>query len=192
MHVSALLERPAYRTDAAVHHVGRRDDVGAGLGVGQRLPDQHGDRVVVQHVALVVDDAVLPVRRVRVERDVGDDDEIGKPALDCPNRALHEAIGIGAFGAVQQLEAAVDDREQGDGRNTEILYNGEFFEQAADISAADAGHRRHGLAVGLAVVHEDRVDEVGARQRRLGDETAQRRSAAAAAHAQLGELTGSR
>ena len=36
--VARLLERVADRADAPVHHVRRRDDVGAGLGVRQRLP----------------------------------------------------------------------------------------------------------------------------------------------------------
>ena len=34
--------------DAAVHHVGGRDDVAAGLGLHQRLPHQHRERLVVE------------------------------------------------------------------------------------------------------------------------------------------------
>ena len=35
--VAGFIERPAHRADAAVHHVGRRDDVAAGLGLDDRL-----------------------------------------------------------------------------------------------------------------------------------------------------------
>ena len=42
------LERVAHRADAPVHHVARRDDVGAGLGVRQRLLHQRLDGHVVQ------------------------------------------------------------------------------------------------------------------------------------------------
>jgi hypothetical protein len=40
---AAFFQRRADRADAAVHHVRRRDDVDAGLGLGQRLADQHLD-----------------------------------------------------------------------------------------------------------------------------------------------------
>ena len=39
--------------DAAVHHVGGRDDVAAGLGLHQRLAHQHLDGLVVDDVAVV-------------------------------------------------------------------------------------------------------------------------------------------
>ena len=51
----------ADRADAAVHHVARRDDVDAGLGLHQRLLDQHLDGLVVEDVAGVVEQAVLAV-----------------------------------------------------------------------------------------------------------------------------------
>ena len=90
----ASFERVADGADAAVHHVARRDDVGAGLGVRQRLLHQRVDRDVVDDVAGVVDDAVLPVRRERVERDVGDHAELGHGFLDRAHGALREAFGI--------------------------------------------------------------------------------------------------
>ena len=85
----ARFERVADRADAAVHHVRRRDDVGAGLGVRQRLLDQRLDGLVVDHVAGVVDQAVLAVRGVRIERDVGDHAELGKalPSARAPRAA---------------------------------------------------------------------------------------------------------
>ena len=55
------LERRADRADAAVHHVGRRDDVGARRRLVQRLVDQHVDGLVVEHIAGVVDQPVLAV-----------------------------------------------------------------------------------------------------------------------------------
>ena len=64
------LERGPDRADAAVHHVGRREDVAAGLGLNQRLMHQHLERPVV--VDLAVDqEPVMAVAGVRVERHVG-------------------------------------------------------------------------------------------------------------------------
>src|SRR3546814_6943566 len=70
-------ERFADRADAAVHHVRRRDDVGAGARLVQRLPDQYLDRLVVEDIARIVDQPVLPVAGIGIERDVGED-EIGR------------------------------------------------------------------------------------------------------------------
>ena len=43
----AIFERLADRADAAVHHVARRDHVGAGFGMRQRLLHQRFDGDVV-------------------------------------------------------------------------------------------------------------------------------------------------
>ena len=67
------------------------------------LPHEHVDRDVVQHVTVVIDDAVLAVGRVWIERHVGDDRELRQLGLDRADRALHETIRIGAFGAVEAL-----------------------------------------------------------------------------------------
>ena len=114
------LERLADRADPPVHHVGRRDDVGAGLGLRQRLPHQRLDRHVVQHVAGVVDDPVLAVRRVRIERDVGDDAELGHGLLERAHGALREALRVPGFAAVIGLCRRRRDRKQRDRRNAEL------------------------------------------------------------------------
>ena len=40
------------------------------------LAHEHGNRRVIEYIAAVVDDAVLAVRRVGIERDVGDDGKL--------------------------------------------------------------------------------------------------------------------
>ena len=59
---AVLVERTADGADAAVHHVRRRHDVGAGLGVRQRGPHQLLDGGVVEDL-LAVQDAAVAVRR---------------------------------------------------------------------------------------------------------------------------------
>ena len=86
------VERGAQRADAPVHHVRRRDHVDARVGVAKRLLDERGDRLVVEHVAGGVDQAVLAVAGVRIERDVGDDAELGKALLQRAHGARHEAL----------------------------------------------------------------------------------------------------
>ena len=66
------VERRADRADAAVHHVGGRDDVAAGLGLHQRLLHQHLDGLVVEDDA-VAHQAVMAVAGIGIERDVAQD-----------------------------------------------------------------------------------------------------------------------
>ncbi len=72
------VERVADRPDAAVHHVGRRDDVGAGRRLTQRRGRHLLDRLVVDDDALA-QDAVMAVAGERVERGVGDDADLRAP-----------------------------------------------------------------------------------------------------------------
>ena len=63
---AGAIERVADRADAPVHHVRGGDDVGAGLGVHQRLTAQDLDRLVVGHIA-IAHKAVMAVRRKGIE-----------------------------------------------------------------------------------------------------------------------------
>ncbi len=85
------------------------------------LAHQHVDGLVIQHVARVVDDAVLAVRRVRVQRDVGNHGEVRQLGLKGAHGSLHEAIRVRTFFAVRALLRRVDDREQGNRRDAQPL-----------------------------------------------------------------------
>ena len=80
------------------------------------LLDQRGHRHVVHDVTAVVDDAVLSVRRERIERDVGDDAEFRHFVLDRAHGALRQAVGVPGFAAVETLGLGCRDREQRNGR----------------------------------------------------------------------------
>ena len=84
----------ADRADPAVHHVGRGDDVGAGRGLDQRLLDQHRAGRVVEHIARRVDQPVMAVRRIGIERDVGEHADLGRRLLHRPDRAADEIVGV--------------------------------------------------------------------------------------------------
>ncbi len=111
------VERLADRADAPVHHVRRRHHVGSGLGVTERLAHEGGDGLVVHHVSGRIDESILAVAGVRVERDVGDHAQIGKTRLERLHRARDEAIRIPGLGAVRGLPVAADHREERERRN---------------------------------------------------------------------------
>ena len=83
------------------------------------LLDERVDGLVVDDVAGVVDEAVLAVRRERIERDVGDDAEFGKRLLERAHGALREAVGIPRFARIEALRLGRRDRKQRERRNAE-------------------------------------------------------------------------
>src|ERR1700694_4174324 len=77
--VSSLRIRPA-----SIDHGGGRDDLAPGSALTQRLPHQPRDRLVVEDPA-VLDQAVMAVAGVGIERHVAEHAEIGKFLLDGPH-----------------------------------------------------------------------------------------------------------
>ncbi len=153
-------ERLADRADAPVHHVGRRDDVDAGLGVRQRLLDQRLQGRVVGDVAVGVEQAVLAVAGVGIERDVGDHAELGMRVLERAHRALHQAVGIPGFVGALAFRCVADHREQRDRGNAQLVHACRGLDEQIDTDPFDAGHGLDRLALLFAIEHEHRVDEI--------------------------------
>ena len=105
---SGVIERRADRADAAVHHVGRRDDVAAGFRLHQRLLDQHRDGLVVEDHA-VAHQAVMAVAGVGIERHVAEDADLrhflldgadGAGRRDCPGLSASLPFSSRKLGSV--------------------------------------------------------------------------------------------
>ncbi len=158
----------------------------------QGLPNQHRDSEVINHVATVVDDAVLAMSRVRVQRHVGYDRQLRQFVLDRANRALHEPVRVCALGPVERLVLRVNHGKQGDGRYAEPVGFCKLWKQAVDALARNAGHRLHRFTAALTVQHEYRVDEIGAGKRGFGDQAAKSGCPATAPKAEFRELSGER
>ena len=92
--MTVRLEGIANRTDATVHHVRGCHHIGTRGGMAQCLFDQCIAGHIVQHVARVIDNAVLPMRGVRIKRDVCDHAELGHGRLELGNSALYQAIRL--------------------------------------------------------------------------------------------------
>ena len=159
-----FIERGADGGDAAVHHVGGRDDVGARL----RLRDgdflQEGERLVVVDV-VPFEVAAVTVRRVLAETDVADDHELRHSLLDGGLGTLHGARHVpgGAAVCVLVLRQA-EDLDGGDAERGELLRE---LDGVVDGEMVAAGHARDLLADVRARHDEDRIDEVLDGERRL-------------------------
>ena len=157
-----LFQRATDRGNTAVHHVRRRDDIRPGGGLVQALPDQHFDGFIVDDIAFAVDQAVLPVAGIRIERDIGQHaDVIAAGVLDRADRAAHQVIGIERLAPV--MAAAIGlrvgkQRQRRDARGHRQL---RLLRNTIDRPARHAGQRadRHLLIVPFG--HEQRPDQIG-------------------------------
>ncbi len=188
MNVARALQRLAYRTDPAVHHVARGDDVDAGGGLHERLLHQHFVGLIVQHVAMLVDQSILAVCRVRIECHVGQYAEFGEALLDGLDRARHQAFGIEGLAPVRGFEWRGDHRKERHHRDSERNALVGDRQQLVDRHAFDTRHRDDGVAPSFAFHDEHRVDEVADGDLVLPHQAAGEVVAAHAPHANGGKL----
>ena len=154
-----------------------------GVGLDQRLLGQDLDRVVVDDVADIVDHAVVAVRRIWVERDVGQNTDLGHRIFDGADRSADQVVGAKRFLGALRAELLGRVREERDARNAEIGRLARFGRDAIDAPAADARKRTDRLLAVAALADEQGPDEVGRMQPVLGKHRAHPRARAPAAHA---------
>jgi len=162
--VAGAVEGRADAADATVHHVRGGDDVDAGLCADDCLAFESRDRLVVHDVARRVDNAVLAMRRVRIERGIRDDAEVRKFPFERGDGTRDESVRIRRFAAVRRLHIGRDDREErecGDAQRHALLRP---LEQPVERMAFDARHGRHGFGAVLTFHDEHRINQVVCRQ----------------------------
>ena len=138
--MSLLLQRIADRADSAVHHVRGRNDIGAGCGVGKRLLNQRIHGFVVGDIIVLIQQTVLAVTGVRIQRHIGNHAELGQPLFQCPYRALNEPLRIPCFPAIGGLLSGIDDGKQHHGGNSQIRCFTGLLDQLIDALAVDPRH----------------------------------------------------
>ena len=97
--MALTLKRTADRANASVHHVRGRHHIGTSRRMTERLFDQRVTGHIVQYITGLVDDAVLTVGGVGVQRNVGDDADLRYRRLQFGHRTLYQSVSlIGSFG----------------------------------------------------------------------------------------------
>ena len=92
MLVASFVESLTHGGDTAVHHIGGRDDVGTGLGEGDSLTAEIGERGIIVHGVVVVEDTAVAVIGVLAHTDICDDDEVGQSGLEGADTLLYDAV----------------------------------------------------------------------------------------------------
>ena len=182
-------QRGADGADAPVHHVRRRDDVRSGARLIERLTDEDIDAGIVDDPVLGIEQTVVAVAGVRVERDVGQDADVRAAGLDRGDGAAHQIAGVKRLGPIVAAVGGGGIREQGQARDAEC---GGFLRrrrQQVDRQALDTGHRRDRFSRVRPLGHEQRPDEVSRAEDRFGHQRPRPGVSAAATRAEGGVLS---
>ena len=177
-----VFQRFANGANAAIHHVRGRHHVGSGAGVRNGLLDQRFYRQVIDHVAGVINQPVLAVGGVRVQRHVGDHAQPGKLLLEGGDGGLHQAFGVPCGARIFALGVLRNHREQCDGGNAQLGGPGRCRHQQVCGHPLHAGHAIDGFGAVLAFQHEYRPDQVIGSQRVLAHQAAGKIVGAGAPH----------
>jgi hypothetical protein len=145
--------------DAPVHHVGGCHHIGTGIGMRARLAHQGFHGQIVEDVAAFIQQTILTVRRIGIERDVRNDAKIGKCLFHGPHRLLRNALGIPGLARVDALLGIADIREQRDRRDLEPHQGFAFPQQLVHREPLDTGHGTHRLPLSAAFHHEHGVNQ---------------------------------
>ena len=170
--MALLIERGADGTDASVHHVAGRDDVGASVGVHDRDAREDLQRRVVVDVHDPVpagdQDAAMAVVRVLIDADVGHDHELRRGLLHRADGPRDGAVRIGAglAAGVFRLGQTEEDHSAEAARPRFPRHAG----GVGDGELRDAGHGRDRARLVDARVEKERQDEVLRPDARLADE----------------------
>ena len=160
--MTALVEGAAHGADAAVHHVARGDDVGAGLGVGERDARQDLERRVVVDVVGAVgplaQDAAVTMVGVLVDADVGHHDQPGGRVLHGAHGSRHGPVRVGAALAARVLLGGQPEEDHP--AEAERASLARHLGRRAHRELVDPGHRRDRPRLAQRLGEEQRQDQV--------------------------------
>ena len=151
--VEGLPDRP----HPPVHHVARRHEIDARLGMEDRHLAQDRDRPVVVDVPPVGrKDPVVAVDRIGVEGDVGHDHHLRERLLHGLYGAQDQRVLAKGGGPLLVLERGAELREKGDGHDAKLAQLAAFADEVGQVKAEDARHGGNGFGPALPVDHEER------------------------------------
>ena len=135
------------------------------FGLVDRLVDQHCHRIVIDDIAGVVEQPVLAVAGIGVERDIGEDADIASAGIaDRLDRAAHQIVGIERLGPVVAAAIGLRVGKQRDAGDAQIDRLLRAFGDVVDRPARHARQAGNGFLDPGTIGDEQRPDQIGGRQ----------------------------
>lgn len=116
------------------------NDVGARLSMNHCLFGQYGYGLIVHDIATCVDQTVLAMAGVRVERNIRDDAQFGEAAFQCGNGARYQPVRVECFFSAQCFQIGAYYREQCQCGDTQLHAFFGHGEQQVERQPLNAGH----------------------------------------------------
>ena len=183
-----LIEGLADGPNPAVHHVAGADQVGTGPGLGHGLLAEHRHRLIIEHHPPIADDAVVAIAGIGIQGHVGHDRHARMHLLEPANGSGDQAMLVEALGPVLRFEAVGHLGEQHHAADAQLPGATHLLHQPLQAPAHGPWHGPDRLVAG-ALMHKERIDEVGGAELVLPHHRPQGRGAAQPAGA-VGELHG--
>lgn len=181
---AGLIEVEADCADAAIHHIGRGDEVGTGLGLedGHAGEDLDG-AVIIDLLSIEGEDPIMAMGSVGIEGDIGPDLDLREVLFEEADGAEEEGFGVEGLIAFRGFKGRLEGGEEGDGVDAEGEEAFGFVEQIGKVEAMLARHGFDGFGGAVAIDEEEGLDELARVQGGFADHGANGFGAAEAARA---------
>ncbi len=153
-------ERAAHRANAAIHHIGRADNVRASLCLREGHFDQGLNRAVIYDNA-IFNKTVVAIDIVRIKRNIRHDCNIRGCILNGAGRLIGEVVWVPRLSAVIGLEAVIGVGKEANRWNSKALRMFRGLCDLVDRAAHHARHRAYRVFDAFAVAHENGPDQIG-------------------------------
>lgn len=183
-----IIQRRPDRGDAAIHHIGRGDDITAGMGLMNGLLAQDRDGLVIGDLA-ITQHAVMTMIGKGVERDVANDAKIRTGLPYSSHRPADKVVAITGERSVGIFQRHVNRWKDGDCRDAKIDSLAGLCDQPVDAKTHHTGHRVHSFGHAVTLDHEHWPDQIGNAKARLRHQTAGERLHPVPTHARGRVLT---
>src|SRR5690625_3158437 len=105
---AVVIKYLAQGSDPTVHHVTWRYNIHARLCLGQGLLTQYLYRGLIEHIPLIVDDAILTVAGIWIQSHISQNAYFRKALFQLGDDARYEPLGISSLFTVRRLEICLD------------------------------------------------------------------------------------
>ena len=158
VHKPVRFQGAANLANASVHHVGWGNHIRACPRIAQRLLHQYFSGFIVQYIACLVNQTILTVRGIGIQRAIGDDAQLRKFFFERAHHARNQAVGVECFASIQGFFMRLHHGEQSQSGNIQSHSPLRHAQQLIQRQAKLIGHAGNRCAQTLSFGDKHRVN----------------------------------